>query len=252
MTVDRQITPDARTERAEQGPALTATGSAHESRTPPDKGLSPTAIASGDPAIPLDGAGTEVTLSGASRRWTRRAAVAGVVFVAGAGAYVASTTSLDSLVIGSTAAPGVGVTAPSFTLPAAGGGTIALESFRGKPVVVNFWATWCTPCRAELPELEMAWRSHRDAGLVVLAVSLDDAAAARDVPEFLQLGSSSTGPYTFPVALDVTQSQMRRWRLLGVPSTFFLDRKGVVRAVQPGAMDREVIARNLSTILTPA
>lgn len=201
---------------------------------------------------PPDGAETDASPRGSARRWSRRAAVAGVIVVAVAAAYVASTTSLDTLALGSTAAPGVGVSAPSFTLPAAGGGTIALDSFRGKPVVVNFWATWCTPCRAELPELEMAWRSHRDAGLVVIAVSLDDAAAARDVPEFLQLGSSLTGPYTFPVALDVNQSQMRRWRLLGVPSTFFLDRKGVVRAVQPGAMDREVIARNLATILTPA
>ena len=182
----------------------------------------------------------------------RRALVMGIVGAAGAAAYVASTTPLDSLGIGSTAAPGVGVTAPSFTLPAAGGGTISLESYRGKPVVVNFWATWCTPCRAELPELELAWRAHRADGLVVIAVSLDDAAAARDVPEFLKLGSEATGSYTFPVALDTSQSQMRRWRLLGVPSSFFVDRKGVVRAIQPGAMDRDVIARNLETILTPA
>jgi hypothetical protein len=103
-----------------------------------------------------------------------------------------------------------------------------------------------------LPELELAWRAHRDDGLVVLAISLDDTAAARDVPEFLKLGSEATGAYTFPVALDTSQTQMRRWRLLGVPSSFFLDRKGVIRAVQPGAMDREVIARNLSTIMTPA
>ena len=163
--------------------------------------------------------------------------------------YVATTTPLESLGLGSTAAPGVGIAAPEFSLPAAGGGTISLEAYRGKPVVVNFWATWCTPCRAELPELELVWRAHRDDGLVVVAVSLDDQAAARDVPEFLQLGSAETGAYTFPVALDVSQSQMRRWRLLGVPSTFFVDRKGVVRAVQPGAMDREILARNLTTIL---
>ena len=251
--MNQENTPHARTDDAEQGPARAlATHVTRERRTLLATGSSPTAEARCDVAIPPDGSGTEPSLSGASRRWTRRAAVVGGIIVAGAAAYVASTTTLDPLAVRGSAAPGVGVTAPSFTLPAAGGGTIALESFRGKPVIVNFWATWCTPCRAELPELELAWRSHRDAGLVVLAVSLDDAAAARDVPEFLQLGSSLTGPYTFPVALDVTQSQMRRWRLLGVPSTFFLDRKGVVRAVQPGAMDREVIARNLATILIPA
>ncbi|MSQ43384.1 MAG: TlpA family protein disulfide reductase [Chloroflexi bacterium] len=189
---------------------------------------------------------------GTSQTTRRTVAIGAGILVAVAGIGYASTLPLPGLDGKPPPPPSVGQRAPTFTLPAAGGGTIDLASYRGKPVVVNFWATWCTPCREELPELELAYRKHRDAGLVVIAVSLDTEAGAKDVPEFLKAGDVATGSYTFPVALDTKQDLRNRYRLIGVPSTYFVDRAGVIRAEQPGAMNREVLSNALETILTKA
>ncbi len=185
-------------------------------------------------------------------RWRRRVAVGAIAAVATPAAWFAATTPLPGLGDQSGAPPGVGQAAPAFTLKAADGGTVNLAALRGKPVLINFWATWCTPCRDELPELEHAYRNHRADGLVVVAVSLDTEDAARDIPEFLALGNPSTGSFTFPVALDTNQATMRLYRLVGVPSSYFVDRAGIVRAVQPGVMNREVLTKNLKSILRPA
>lgn len=189
---------------------------------------------------------------GTSRTTRRRVAIGAGTLVAVVGIGYAATLPLPGLDGKPPPPPSVGQRAPTFALPAAGGGTIDLVSYRGKPVVVNFWATWCTPCREELPELERAYRTHRDAGLVVIAVSLDTEAGARDVPQFLKAGDDTTGSFTFPVALDTKQDLRNRYRLIGVPSTYFIDRTGVIRAVQPGAMSREILSNALETILTKA
>lgn len=203
---------------------------------------------------PLTGhqSATETGTPVSNRTTRRRIAIGAGTLVAVAGIGYASTLPLPGLDGKPPAPPSVGQRAPTFTLPASGGGMIDLASYRGKPVVVNFWATWCTPCREELPELERAYRKHRDAGLIVVAVSLDTEAGARDVPEFLKAGDDTTGSYTFPVALDTKQELRNRYRLIGVPSTYFVDRTGVIRAVQPGAMNREALSSALETILTTA
>ncbi len=195
---------------------------------------------------------TDTGTSVSNRTTRRRIAIGAGTLVAVAGIGYASTLPFPGLDGKPPPPPSVGQRAPTFTLPASGGGTIDLASYRGKPVVVNFWATWCTPCREELPELELAYRKHRESELIVIAVSLDTEAGARDVPEFLKAGNDTTGSYTFPVALDIKQELRNRYRLIGVPSTYFVDRIGIIRAVRPGAMNSEVLSNALETILPKA
>ena len=145
-----------------------------------------------------------------------------------------------------------GKTAPDFTLKDPSGKSVSLKQFRGKPVIVNFWATWCEPCKQEMPELEQLYREHQRDGLVVLGVSIDSPQDAKLVPEFLKQGSPAVGSYTFPVVLDDQQQVTRQYHLLGVPSSFFVDKDGVVRVIQPRVMDRALMLEGLKHILPSA
>ena len=146
--------------------------------------------------------------------------------------------------------PQVGAQAPDFTLLGLDGKPVALSGFRGRAVLLNFWATWCEPCKAEMPELERAYRQYKDSpGLVVLGVSIDDETNAGLVRDYVRQGSDQTGSYSFPVVLDSRQEATRLYKLLGVPSSYFIDRSGVIRAVQPGAMTRQTLMQHLRTII---
>jgi peroxiredoxin len=144
--------------------------------------------------------------------------------------------------------PLVGFEAPNFKLQDPTGKPVELKQFRGKSVLINFWATWCVPCRDEMPELEQLYREHADQGLVVLAVSIDNESSTKFIPEYLKEGSPLTGAYTFPVALDSQQDVMKSYKLTGVPSSYFVDPAGVIRAVQPGAMSRRTLDERVAAI----
>jgi peroxiredoxin/Cu/Ag efflux protein CusF len=121
--------------------------------------------------------------------------------------------------------------APDFTLPTLSGGTIRLADFRGKVVLLNFWATWCVPCRMEMPALEALYQRHKDAGLAVLAINLDTLSTA-GVEAFVQ-----EVMVTFPVALDPSWSIARGYRVLGLPTTYLIDRAGNVVVREVGERD---------------
>jgi cytochrome c-type biogenesis protein len=144
--------------------------------------------------------------------------------------------------------PRVEYEAPNFTLKDPSGAPVELKQLRGKAVMINFWATWCAPCRDEMPEMEQIYRAHKDDGLVILAVSVDNESSTRFIPDYLKEGAPAVGSYTFPVALDSKQQVMQTYRITGVPSSFFVDPAGVIRAVQPGAMNRQTMLERLRTI----
>ena len=110
--------------------------------------------------------------------------------------------------------------APGFTLPRLDrDGDLTLASLRGKPLLINFWATWCAPCEEEAPVLEDAWREHRDEGLVVVGVAYDSFRG--DVRRFARRFGM-----TYPLVHDREKAAVRRYGLKGVPETFFVDRDG--------------------------
>jgi peroxiredoxin len=132
--------------------------------------------------------------------------------------------------------PAVGHRAPDFTLNDVDGTPVRLSGVLGqKAVLLNLWATWCPPCREEMPTMEQAYRDYRAKGLEVLAVSIDagdEKSVAGRVRRFV-----AELRLTFPALLDVKGEVVRAYRLRGLPTTFLIDRTGVVRAVEIGFRD---------------
>ena len=145
----------------------------------------------------------------------------------------------------STAAPREGFAAPDFRLTLLGGGEVALSELRGQVVIVNLWASWCPPCRAEMPALQEVYEAYRDRGLEILAVNTtyqdSQAAAARFVEEY---------GLTFPVPLDQTGDVSRSFLLRALPTSFFIDRDGVIRSVVIGGpMSKTTIQTTVERLL---
>lgn len=124
----------------------------------------------------------------------------------------------------------VGDTAPSLELPLLSAGdadSLSLASLRGRVVYLDFWASWCGPCRVSFPQLEQLREELGSRGFEVLAVNVDEFQA--DAEEFLaQL------PVSYPVVRDASGDSPQRFGILGMPTGFLIDREGVVRAVHQG------------------
>jgi cytochrome c biogenesis protein CcmG/thiol:disulfide interchange protein DsbE len=125
--------------------------------------------------------------------------------------------------------PYVGAPAPQLTADTVDGGKISLGDLRGKVVVLNFWATWCAPCREEMPALEARYEAYKDQGLIILAIDFDEPAG--DVRAF----RDSLG-LTFPVLLDPGASIQQLYRVRGYPTTYFIDRNGTIQVQHIGIM----------------
>ncbi len=121
----------------------------------------------------------------------------------------------------------VGKMAPDFTLASASGKNLRLADYRGKVVLVNFWATWCAPCRKELPYLEALYKKYKGKGFVLLGVNVDkNPDVAREMAAEFKV--------TFPVLFDNLQKVSKRYKLRAMPSTVIIDRSGKVRYVHLG------------------
>ena len=141
-------------------------------------------------------------------------------------------------------APMTGFLAPDFTLTALEGGDVQLSTLRGKPVILNFWATWCPPCRAEMPELEALWQRYQDDGLLLIGVDQGEDAAT--VERFAR-GLVGT---TFPLLLDTNQAVGRAYGVRALPTTVFIDAEGRIQDVRIGGpMNRAMLIDSVTKIL---
>ena len=137
----------------------------------------------------------------------------------------------------------VGERAPDFQLQNLDGQTISLGDLRGKPVLVNFWTTWCPPCRSEMPFLQQIYEEWSDTGLVLLAVDSGESQAR--VKEFLETRSLS-----LPVLLDTDNRVAQKYNIRGIPTTFFIDRDGIIQEKIVGAFpSKEAIEEHLGKIV---
>ncbi|BDG07573.1 TlpA family protein disulfide reductase [Anaeromyxobacter paludicola] len=133
--------------------------------------------------------------------------------------------------------------APALSLPTPDGRTVDLSAYRGKVVAVNFWATWCGPCRAEIPELAQVWREHKDGCFELLGVAEESGKPAQIASKAAEYGI----PY--PVLVDQDGAAGDRYRVTGYPNTFLIDAEGKVAKVFAGAIDREALERALRPLL---
>ncbi|MFC2066912.1 peroxiredoxin family protein [Chloroflexota bacterium] len=139
--------------------------------------------------------------------------------------------SVDSA---STQAPLTGNLAPDFQLPDLDGQAVSLSDFRGKRVLLNFWASWCGPCREEMPFIQEVYENKKwsDKGLVILAVNLGEDLPS--VMSFLEAYGLS-----FPVLLDVKQVVAKEYNIRGIPATFFISEDGVIQDIKIGAFSNK-------------
>src|ERR1700691_1714679 len=120
-----------------------------------------------------------------------------------------------------------GATAAAFQLPAAAGDPVSLAGLKGQVVLINFWASWCGPCRQEMPVLDQLYRKYKPAGFTLLGVNVEPKSA--DALAFLK-----ATPVSFPILFDTQSKVSTLYEVAGMPSTVIVDRKGTVRYVHQG------------------
>ncbi len=133
-----------------------------------------------------------------------------------------------------------GKAAPALALPDLGGKTVTLAGLKGKVVAVNFWATWCGPCQAELPDLAAAWRDHQGKCFELLGVA--EESGREDVAQMAK-------KIPYPVLVDQDAGLLDTWGVDSYPTTFLVDAQGQVRKVFHGTVERDELAREVAPLL---
>lgn len=135
-----------------------------------------------------------------------------------------------------------GGTVTDFTIGALDGDPIALADYEGEVIIMNFWATWCPPCRAEMPGINRFYEAYKDDGLVVLAINEEES--AETVRPFIQ-----TNNFSFPVLLDSEGRVAQQYSTRSFPTTFIIDRQGIIQHVQTGEISEDELARVVLPLL---
>ncbi|NUM46213.1 MAG: redoxin domain-containing protein [Anaerolineales bacterium] len=160
------------------------------------------------------------------------ALLAGAIWIVISAAPPGTTTG------GNIPAPRAGFIAPDFTLSTPAGEPITLSELRGRPVILNLWASWCGPCRAEMPALQRVHEAYQDAGLVLLAVN-----ATTQDSESAALAFAAEYGLTFPILFDLDGQASQLYELRALPSTYFIRPDGIIEEVVLGGPMAEALLR---------
>ncbi len=137
---------------------------------------------------------------------------------------------------------GQGNRAPNFRLKTLDGQEVSLEDYRGKVVLLNFWATWCAPCIEEVPALEAAYRARQGDGFVVLGVNFQESPT--EIEPFVEALD-----VTYPILLDTNGQVMKTFRAVGLPVSLLLDGEGVIQVRHTGLLTGTQLGEYLATLL---
>jgi len=161
-----------------------------------------------------------------------------LVLVVGAGWIWLTRVQPGSATSGDISAPRPGFIAPAFKLDSHTGETFSLADLQGKVLLINFWTSWCPPCRAEMPAIQQVFEDYQGDGLVVLGINAtnqDDITAVKSFVHENQL--------TFPVLLDLDGEISNQYNLHSLPTSYFIDQNGIIQDVVVGGPMAEALLR---------
>lgn len=164
-----------------------------------------------------------------------------LILIAGL-AWIGISVNRSGEGMGLTAAPQTGFPAPNFTLKTPQGETYQLSDLRGKGVLVNLWATWCPPCKAEMPDIEQSYEKHKAEGYVFLGIN--NAEDPTTVENFVH----KQNHYTWTFVLDPDTKAADAYFVDGIPASFFIDRDGIIRDTKVGQMSGPELESKLAKI----
>lgn len=170
---------------------------------------------------------------------------AAVLVIAGIGTLIwmgIKTVSDSKYNVESPALMQEGNQALDFELASLDGGNVALSDYQGNIIIMNMWATWCPPCRAEMPELDQFYQAHKADGLVVLAVNGRESEST--VRPFIEANN-----FTFPVLLDIDGEVGRQYMARSFPTTYVIDRNGRIHHVKVGQISEQELEQIVSPLI---
>jgi cytochrome c biogenesis protein CcmG/thiol:disulfide interchange protein DsbE len=169
------------------------------------------------------------------RTWTYTSVI---ILLVSAGWIWFSASPTGATTQGAIPVPRQGFQAPDFELPNTKGEIIRLSSLRGQPVILNLWASWCTPCRAEMPAIQKVYEQYAGQGLVVLGVNASNQDNIQAATQFVE-----DNGLTFPILWDIDGQASQLYLLSALPTTFLIDGKGIIQEVVVGGPMAEALLK---------
>lgn len=166
--------------------------------------------------------------------------IAGAIWIQVSAAPPGTTTA------GEIPAPKEGFLAPEFTLGTLDGQTITLNELRGRPILINLWASWCAPCRAEMPAMQRVHEAYQEQGLIILAVNATNQDSLTNAASF-----ASEHGLTFPILMDTTGEVSQIYQVRSLPTSFFVDPDGIIQEIVIGGPMSEALLRTRVENLLP-